>query len=383
MFTQEQVKTFGNFHTPFYYYDVQLLNVTLKNVKNEASKYGYHVHYALKANANPKILKIINSYGIGADCVSGNEVTRAVETGFPAQNVVFAGVGKSDREITTALNNNIFCFNIESEQEIEVLNEIAGNLGKKANIAMRINPNVEAHTHHYITTGIEENKFGINLNEMLAVIAKAQSLKNVELIGIHFHIGSQITNLDAFKLLCERTNEIQDLFEKNGIFLEHINVGGGLGVNYEDITDVMPDFKTYFSIFNDNLKLRQGQKLHFELGRSLVAKCGYLISRVLYTKPSAKTTFAIIDAGMTELIRPALYQAVHKIVNISSSQAQDTYDVVGPICESSDTFAKGIQLPATKRGDLLAITTAGAYGQVMSSQYNLRDLAKEYYSDEI
>ena len=383
MFTNELLQKFHSIETPFYFYDVDLLNETLQIVKKESEKYGYHIHYALKANANPKILKIINSYGIGADCVSGNEVSRAVEVGFDSSQIVFAGVGKSDKEILTALRHNIFCFNCESEQEIEILNAFAKSENKVAQIALRINPNVEAHTHHYITTGIEENKFGINISEIPKVLAKIKSLENIKFLGIHFHIGSQITNLDAFRMLSNKINEIQEIFENEQVDLVNINVGGGLGVNYDDVTDTIPDFVQYFRIFHDTMVLKPGQQVHFELGRTLVAKCGTIISRVLYTKKASKTTFAIIDAGMTELIRPALYQAVHKIVNLSSHEPLETYDVVGPICESSDTFAKSIELPSTQRGDLLAITTAGAYGQVMSSQYNLRSLAAEYYSDEI
>lgn len=390
--------------TPFYYYDVEVLNRTLQQLKSEADKYGFVVHYALKANANNKVLNAVKSYGIGADCVSGNEVKKAVETGFSPEHIVFAGVGKSDDEINYALDNSIFCFNCESSQELEVINELAAAKNKVASIALRINPNVNANTHKYITTGLEENKFGINLWELENVVNSFNALKNLKLIGLHFHIGSQITDLGSFKSLCLKVNEIQTWFEQRKIKIENINVGGGLGVNYyEPDTYLIPDFAAYFKLFGDFLEVRNGQKVHFELGRAIVAQCGTLISKVLYIKKGVNTNFAILDAGMTELMRPALYQAYHKIENISKMEdgkwkmenGQDTsatshstssifkYDVVGPICESSDCFGKAVSLPETERGDVMALRTAGAYGEVMSSAYNLRDRVKAVYSDEI
>jgi diaminopimelate decarboxylase len=368
--------------TPFYWYDIELLNETLKTVKKEAQRYGYHVHYAVKANANERILKTIHSYGFGADCVSGNEVLASIKAGFNPEQVVFAGVGKSDDEIKIGLKNNIYCFNVESIPELEIINELAGEAGKIANVALRINPNVNASTHHYITTGLEENKFGINMWEMEDVLQALQNLPNMKLLGLHFHIGSQITDLQAFKGLCIRVNEIQQWFFAHHIIVDHINVGGGLGVNYIDPEkEPMPDFAAYFQIFHDFLAVRPKQTVHFELGRALVAQCGNLITKVLYIKRGVKTNFAIVDAGMTELIRPALYQAVHKIENLSSDLPEAKYDVVGPICESSDFFAKALMLPETKRGDLLTIRSAGAYGEVMASEYNLRTKAIAYYSE--
>ncbi|MDX5442639.1 MAG: diaminopimelate decarboxylase [Hymenobacteraceae bacterium] len=373
---KDQLKNFTNHPTPFYFYDLNLLRHTLETVKTEADKYGFIVHYALKANVNQPILELMNSFGFGADCVSGNEVKRAIESGFPGHHVVFAGVGKSDEEIRFALAQDIFCFNCESSHELEVLNELAAEQQTVARVALRINPNVNAHTHHYITTGLEENKFGINMWEMEAVLAQLQQLKNIELIGLHFHIGSQITDLEVFRNLCTRVNEIQQWFAARHIELPHINVGGGLGVDYyHPDTNPMPDFAAYFNLFHRFLELKPGQKLHFELGRALVAQCGTLVSKVLYIKKGINTNFAILDAGMTELIRPALYQSYHKIENITSQDPEQKYDVVGPICESSDCFGKAVMLPETKRGDLIAIRTAGAYGEVMSSAYNLREKA--------
>jgi diaminopimelate decarboxylase len=384
MFTKETIEQFNRIPTPFYYYDLGLLKKTLDQLKKESDKYGFIVHYALKANTNSEILQLIRSYGLGADCVSGNEVKRAIETKFSSEDIVFAGVGKSDAEINYALDHNIFCFNCESTQEIEVLNELASAKNKIAKIALRINPNVNANTHKYITTGLEENKFGINIWELDDVIALLKNLNNVKLIGLHFHIGSQITDLSSFKNLCVRVNELQTWFENHQLQIENINVGGGLGVDYHHPDDKpIPDFAAYFKLFHEFLELRPHQKVHFEIGRAIVAQCGSLVSRVLYIKKGISKHFAILDAGMTELIRPMLYQAYHQIENISrtGSRTSQKYDVVGPICESTDCFAKEVELPETFRGDLVVLRTAGAYGEVMSSSYNLRDRVKAVYSE--
>jgi diaminopimelate decarboxylase len=398
MFSPEKTDRFRSIPTPFYYYDVDILNQTLQKIKSESDKYGFIVHYATKANANSKILNIIREHGFGADCVSGNEIRKAIECKFTPDHIVFAGVGKSDDEINVALDNNIFCFNCESIQEMEVIQELAKAKGKTANIALRINPNVNANTHKYITTGLEENKFGINLWELEKVAQTLRSLPNLKLIGLHFHIGSQITDISAFKSLCMKVNEIQSWFVSHKIAIGHINVGGGWGVDYhEPDKNRFLDYSAYFKLYNDFLELRPGQKVHFELGRAMVAQCGTLISRVLYIKKGVNTNFAILDAGMTELMRPALYQAYHKIENITAMAKGKTkngtetvsaadlvkYDVVGPICESSDCFGKAVSLPETFRGDLVALRTAGAYGEVMSNGYNLRDKVKAVYSDEL
>lgn len=384
MFSEKEIAKFKEIKTPFYYYNTDKLRKVLERVKTASEKYGYVVHYAMKANANDKILEIMKEYGFGADCVSGNEVKKAIGLGFGPNQVAFAGVGKSDDEIELGIEHGIFSFNCESVQEIEVIDELAARKGKVARIALRINPNVKANTHHYITTGLEENKFGINRWEFDQVLALLNKRKNVQLVGTHFHIGSQITDFDAFKNLCIRVNEIQGYFIENKMILEHINVGGGLGVDYEHPDNLdFPDFDAFFKLFDRFLELQPGQKLHFELGRAMVAQCGDLITKVLYVKNGINANFAIVDAGMTELIRPALYQAYHKIENLTSAEGIDFYDVVGPICESSDTFGKTVQLTETKRGDLIAIRTAGAYGEVMASQYNLRDVARAYYLDEM
>lgn len=383
--SQKQKEHFSTLKTPFYFYDVELLKKTLDTVTSEAKKYGYVLHYAFKANVNDKILNTIHSYGLGADCVSGNEVQKAIDMGFPKNEVVFAGVGKSDDEIITALKNDIFCFNCESVQEMEVINELAAKHNKIASIAVRINPNVDANTHKHISTGLKENKFGVNMEEMDSVVDCIKASKNLKFVGIHFHIGSQITDLTSYKNLCVRVNHIQEWFESRHVALEFINVGGGLGIDYYNPeTNDVSKFEEYFAIFNEFLQLRPHQKLHFELGRSIVAQCSSLISRVLYVKKGANTSFMILDAGMTELIRPMLYQAYHKINNLSTTANDlDTYDVVGPICESTDTFAKALELPLSKRGDLIEIKSTGAYGEVMASNYNLKTLHPAVYSDAI
>lgn len=381
MFSDKDIAHFSNLETPFYYYDLNLLQSTLKACATAASAHQFHVHYAMKANFNPKVLAKIKDAGFGADCVSGGEVKKAIEIGFAKEKVVFAGVGKSDREINDALDRDIFCFNVESIQELQVLNELAEKKQKKAKVAIRINPNVDAHTHANITTGLDENKFGINSWDMPACADILNISANLEFVGIHFHIGSQITNLTVYKNLCTRVNEFAAWFEDHGFKVTVLNVGGGLGIDYYNPDQQIPDFEAYFKIFSDFLEVKSYQEVHFELGRALVGQCASLISSVLYVKNGKKKNFIVLDAGMTELMRPALYQAYHKIENISrkfevgGSQPQNLikYDVVGPICESTDCFGKEVELPKSFRNDLIAIRSAGAYGEVMASHYNLRE----------
>lgn len=375
---------FAELETPFYYYDMDVLGETLQTIKELIAPHpNYHVHYAIKANANPRIMQTIAQAGLGADCVSGGEVEAAHNAGFAGKDIVFAGVGKSDREIINALNIGIHNFNVESIAELEVINELAHNLGKKAKVCFRINPNVDAHTHAKITTGLNENKFGIAMEDMIPAIREAQKMDSVEYIGLHFHIGSQILDLSVYVALCERINQLQDELEANGIQTKNINVGGGLGIDYDmPDTHPIPNFEEYFKIFTDNLKLRDGQQLHFELGRSIVAQCGSLIARTLYIKQGHTKRFVIVDAGFTELVRPAMYGAHHHTENLSVTDKTRTtkYDVVGPICESSDVFSTDELLPVTQRGDLIAFRSAGAYGEVMASTYNCRPLPKSYFS---
>lgn len=370
--------------TPYYYYNVELLQETLDLVKTEAGKHNYHVHYAIKANANPRILSIIAENGLGADCVSGGEIQAALNAGFPSDKIVFAGVGKADWEINLGLDNNIFCFNVESAVELEILNDLAKVKNKVASVALRINPEVDAHTHAKITTGMKENKFGINLSQLGSVLDELSALNHIKLIGIHCHIGSQITDISAFRSLVIRVNEIQEELEVRGIRIENLNFGGGLGIDYYHPNHLsVPAFDDYFAVFSKLLKIRPGQHVHFEPGRSIVAQCGSLISQVLYVKIGETKKFAILDAGFTELIRPAMYDAYHRIENISNDEKVELYDVVGPICESSDVFGKDVELNKAHRGDLIALRSAGAYGEVMASQYNCRKLVKAYFSDTL
>lgn len=383
--SQLYIENFRGLSTPFYFYDMSLLDSTLQTVTSEASKYGYKVHYAVKANFDKRILASVRSYGLGADCVSGGEVRASIEAGFPASEIVFAGVGKSDAEILYGIDHDIFSFNCESYEELCVVNSLAEGRGKIANVALRINPDVDPKTHKYISTGKADNKFGVAPVEIAMIIEALPSLANINIVGLHFHVGSQVRDLDVFRKLCGRVGEIEAWFEQQGVRMSHINVGGGLGISYEQPdVELMPDFEAYFRVFHENLTLRPDQTLHFELGRSIVGQCGELISRVLYNKINANgKKIVIIDAGMTELIRPALYQAHHRIENISSDRELQTYTVVGPICESSDTFAKDIELPVTSRGDIIAVKSAGAYGRTMASNYNLREIAPSVYSDDL
>ncbi len=375
------IQKFRETTTPFYYYDMALLSDTLNAIKEASPEGEYCVHYAIKANSNPVILKLIADNGFGADCVSEGEIRAAINAGFPTDKIVFAGVGKGDSEIDFAIDNNIGCFNVESLPELKLINEMAINKDRVVNVALRVNPNIDAHTHHYITTGLNENKFGIALEMLDEAIFYCMKQPNVHLTGLHFHIGSQITVNEPFKVLCAKINAMMEHYSAQGIKFESINVGGGLGIDYDNPdANPIPDFKSYFDVFRKNLKLASGQSLHFELGRSIVAQCGSLITKVLYVKEGLKKKFVIVDAGMTDLIRPALYQAHHLIQNLTSTSTNtETYDVVGPICESSDCFGTDEILPTTSRGDLLALRSAGAYGEIMASQYNCRKLPQAIF----
>lgn len=375
------VEKFKNLQTPFYYYDTDLLKKTLDTISGLMQKHPeYRMHYAIKANANPELLRLIAMKGFGADCVSGGEVQAAIDAGFNPREVVYAGVGKSDAEINLALKHKIGSFNVESEAELEVIAELAAKAGVVADICLRINPDVGAHTHSNITTGLAENKFGINKEQMEEVVCKAASLPSINFRGLHFHIGSQILDMMDFVALCNRINELQQILSAAGIEIRDINVGGGLGIDYYHPNHKpIADFESYFKVFEKHLKLNPGQLLHFELGRSIIAPCGTLISKVLYVKKGTFKQFAILDAGMNDLIRPALYHAYHRIENISSDGAEEIYDVVGPVCESSDTFAKEASLNKVNRGDLIAIRSAGAYGEVMCMRYNCKPFPNSYF----
>lgn len=374
------VEKFTDSPTPFYYYDMHLLSDTLASIK-EAMPPGTSMHYAIKANANPIVLQAIAAAGFAADCVSGGEIATAIREGFTPSTIAYSGVGKTDTEIAMALRAGIGCFNIESIEELRIVSAIATEMDKVAPIALRVNPNIDAHTHHFITTGLEENKFGIDLRILDKAMNLALELPGLNLRGLHFHIGSQITTMEPYALLCERINVVVEHFENKGVVIKSINVGGGLGVDYDHPdTDPIPDFKAYFDTFRRGLRNMEDKELHCELGRAVVAQCGSLITRVIYVKQGFGKQFAILDAGMNDLVRPALYGAHHVIQNLTSDADAgiEKYDVVGPICESADVFAKDEPLPTTRRGDIMAIRSAGAYGESMSSTYNLRRLVGSY-----
>ena len=373
--------TLRGLNTPCYLYDLSLLRDTLAVIRKEIEGYPFVAHYAVKANANPVILEEIRKAGLGVDLVSGNEIKAALDAGFSPGQMAFAGVGKADWEIETALDNDIFCFNVESEEELVVINDMAAAKGKVASVALRVNPDIDAHTHKFITTGTEDNKFGIHLSRLDEVVDQAVAMTNIHFMGLHFHIGSQITTMKPFEMLCDKINELVAHFESKGINFEIIDAGGGLGVDYENPEqNSIARFHDFFELFKTKLNLRPGLTVHFELGRSVVAQCGALISRVLFVKKTPQKRFVILDAGMTDLLRPALYDAHHKIVNVSAqSQELEKYDVVGPICESSDVFGKDLLLPQTSRGDFVAILSAGAYGESMSSRYNMRSLPQCHF----
>ncbi|MDR2121284.1 MAG: diaminopimelate decarboxylase [Tannerella sp.] len=368
--------------TPCYYYDIALLRRTLHALKTELDRYGYHEHYAVKANANPRILAEIARTGFGADCVSGGEIQAALKAGFPAGKIVFAGVGKADWEINLGLEHDIACFNVESLAELRVLNQLAAAAGKTARIALRINPDMDAHTHEKITTGKRENKFGINMGLLPGVFDEMAAMRHVRFTGIHFHIGSQITDMFVFGDLCIRANALQDEIEARGLTIESVNFGGGLGIDYhQPDMNPIPDFENFFATFRQLVKQRPGQQIHFELGRAVTAQCGSLISKTLYMKEGEVKKFAVLDAGFTDLIRPAMYGAYHRIENLTGNGKTDVYDVVGPICESSDVFGQDVELHEIRRNDLVAIRSAGAYGEIMASQYNCRPLPNVCFSD--
>ncbi|MCF0176071.1 MAG: diaminopimelate decarboxylase [Bacteroidales bacterium] len=374
--------------TPYYLYDAELLKRTVDEAARLSVLHGIEVHYAIKANNDARLLKTVAAAGMGADCVSGNEVLAAMEAGFPAEKVFYTGVGKTDREISSCLKLGIGCFNCESIEEIELIDQMAGEAGVRARLSVRINPDIDAHTHKYITTGLEENKFGISEWEFPRLVKAIKACANLDFIGLHFHIGSQITLVEeVFALECEKTSRIVDWFEAQGLQVNNIDLGGGLGIDYED-PDGHPvaDFGTWMGTIAAKYPLKPHQKLHIEPGRAICGQMGSLISRVLFIKKGQKKQFMILDAGMNDLIRPALYQAYHKVENLSGAErgdADETFDVVGPVCESSDVWGTGRKLQGGRRGDIVALRSAGAYGQTMSSRYNMKEIAPAVWSDEL
>lgn len=385
MLSRKIAQSLKDLETPFYLYDMDLLRLTLESAVTMASRYGFVLHYAVKANYDPRVLAMIKDFGLGADCASGGEVRCAVEAGFDPAKIVYAGVGKKDSEIRYAISQGIFAINCESLEEIAVVNDIAGSLGKKVDIALRVNPDIDPKTNHCIDTGQADSKFGISYEEILANAASIQAYPNIRVKGMHLHIGSQIRELHVFEYLCNKVNVIVENLEKLGFSLEFVDVGGGLGINYDvPENEPVPNFASVFAIINSHLRVG-GKSVHFEFGRAIVGECGELITRVLYRKTTATgRKLVIVDSSMTELIRPALYGAYHNIENITSaSEKKDRYTIVGTACESTDVFDENITLPETVRGDLLTLKSAGAYGQSMASTYNLHPLPRSVYSDEL
>ena len=373
------------YETPFYLYDMALLRQTLESVVYESKRYGYHLHYAIKANYDDRILQVIREYGLGIDCASGNELKKAIEAGFDPKKIVYAGVGKRDKELKYAIEQEILAINVESLEELFLLDKLSGEAGKVTEVALRVNPDIDPKTNHCIDTGQADSKFGISYEEILENADELKKLKNLKLIGIHLHIGSQIRELHVFENMCNKVNVIVENMERLGFSFRFVDVGGGLGVNYDvPENEPIPNFASLFSIIHNHLSVGD-REVHFEFGRAIVAECGELITSVLFNKTTATgRRLVIVDASMTELIRPALYGSYHNIENITSdSELTTKYTVVGTACESTDVFQENVSLKKTKRGDLLALKSAGAYGMSMASRYNLHDLPGAVYSDEL
>ncbi|MBR5802337.1 MAG: diaminopimelate decarboxylase [Alistipes sp.] len=385
MLSRKVASQLKEIETPFYLYDINLLRQTLESVVYESNKYNYKVHYAIKANNDDYLLSIIKEYGIGIDCASGNEVRKAIEMGFDPKTVVYAGVGKKDKEIRYALEQEILAINCESIEELQVVDALAAEMGKMADVGLRVNPDIDPKTNHCIDTGQADSKFGIAYDEILENVELIKSLKNINIIGIHIHIGSQIRELHVFENMCNKANAIVEKLESLGFSFRMVDVGGGLGINYDvPENEPIPNFASLFAIVREYLNVGD-KEVHFEFGRSIVGECGELIASVLFNKTTATgRRLLIIDASMTELIRPMLYGSYHNIENITSEEdVFKKYTVVGTACESTDVFDENISLKKSKRGDLLAIKSAGAYGRSMASEYNMHELPKAVYSDQL
>lgn len=381
-----KIRNLDSLQTPFWYYDMDLFRRTVDEAVRASEKYDIHIHYSIKANSEPRLLSYMREKGLGVDCVSGNEVAYALEQGFEASKIVFAGVGKTDAELIVGLRAGIASFNCESVEEVERLDELAKEYGLKANISLRVNPDVDAHTHRFITTGLETDKFGIPKRDVDRVIALLKGSDRLNFTGLHFHIGSQILDVEGvFTDECRSANDIVAHFESEGLHVGNIDLGGGLGIDYEAPDEnPVPDFDLWFRVLREKTHCGADQELHVEPGRSLVGQCGSLISRVIFVKRGESRTFVIADTGLNDLLRPALYGAYHKVENLTSTAAKTaTYEIAGPICESSDIIGEDRILPLTQRGDVLAIRSAGAYGAAMSSHYNMRTPARAVFSDEL
>ena len=319
MLSRQIAQKLRGYETPFYLYDTALLRQTLESVVYESKKYGYKVHYAIKANYDDHLLAIIREYGLGIDCASGNELRKAIEAGFDPKGIVYAGVGKRDKELRYAIEQDILAINCESIEELELVDALAGEAGRVADVALRINPDIDPKTNHCIDTGQADSKFGISYEEVLEHAKEIRALKYINIIGLHLHIGSQIRELHVFENMCNKVNVIVENLEKLGCSFRFVDVGGGLGVNYDvPENEPIPNFASLFSIVHNHLSVGD-REVHFEFGRSIVAECGELITKVLFNKPTATgRKLVIVDASMTELIRPALYGSYHNIENITS-----------------------------------------------------------------
>jgi diaminopimelate decarboxylase len=359
--------------TPFYCYSAATLERHFR-VFSGALPAGSLVAYAVKANDNLAVLKTLAKLGAGADVVSGGELAKALAAGIPASKIVFSGVGKTKAEMRAGLDAGIYQFNVESEPELAALNEVALSLGKRAAVSLRINPDVDARTHAKINTGTAETKFGIPFGHAREAYAHAATLKGIEIVGVDVHIGSQITELEPFEQAFTIIGELIATLRGDGHTISRLDLGGGLGVPYENNNEPPPDPTAYGAMVTRVTK-DFGCKLSFEPGRLIAANAGVLVSQVIYVKRGDAKTFLIIDAGMNDLVRPAMYDAFHEIVAVGQpvpGSPRPKYDVVGPVCETSDLFASERPLPELKSGDLVAILTAGAYGAVMAGDYNAR-----------
>ncbi|MDR5786284.1 MULTISPECIES: diaminopimelate decarboxylase [unclassified Caballeronia] len=369
------------FGTPLYVYSRDALTRAYHAYANACAGRKATVHVAVKANSNLAVLNVFARMGAGFDIVSSGELARVLAAGGKAENTVFSGVGKTAAEMREALEAGVKCFNVESIPELHALNEVAKSLGKKAPVSLRVNPDVDAKTHPYISTGLKSNKFGVAFSDARATYAQAHAMPNLDVVGIDCHIGSQITEISPYLDALDKLLELVEQIEADGMSIRHVDVGGGLGITYDDETP--PDIGVFVKTLLDHIEKRgHGQReVYFEPGRSLVGNAGVLLTRVEFLKPGEEKNFAIVDAAMNDLARPAMYEAFHRIVPVvKRDEKAHTYDVVGPVCESGDWLGRDRELSIAP-GDLLAICSAGAYGFVMSSNYNTRPRAAEIMVD--
>ncbi|MEP6828589.1 MAG: diaminopimelate decarboxylase, partial [Aestuariivirga sp.] len=364
--------------TPFYCYSTATLERHYKVMDDAFKGTDHAVYYAVKANSNQAVLKTMAALGAGMDVVSEGELRRALAAGVPARKIVFSGVGKTAREMALALREGIACFNVESEPELELLNEVAGRVGQRAAISIRVNPDVDAKTHAKITTGKSDNKFGITYQRASEVYARAAALPNLDVTGVDMHIGSQITELAPFEKAFKLMASLVDKLKAERHNIRHLDLGGGLGVPYRGTNDVPPHPDEYAEMVKRTLG-HLGLKYMLEPGRMIVGNAGIMVTRVIYVKENEGKYFVIQDGAMNDLIRPTLYDAYHEILSVDEARNKKSFeaDVVGPVCETGDYLAKGRRLPQVQQGDLLAVMTAGAYGAVQSGTYNTRPLIPE------